>query len=216
IFKGSDGVNYAQVTVKVEVVTLASKVTLSEGGYVDAVNGADLPTITPPTKAGYIFDGYYDGEGGTGTKYYNADGSGARVWDKSGDVTLYAKWIEGSTALGKIGVFMRNIKTNDGKYKVHLFSGINSLNYKEVGFEVIINGEKRILSTKTVFRNIKASNDTVTPAKLGDECIAIFAHTIEVSEELKGEALTYRPYAKDKKGKYIYGKTVTISKIYQD
>ena len=59
-----------------------------------ATYGSAMPTpITKPTKDHYTFEGYYDGSGGTGTKYYNADGTSARNWDKEGSTaTLYAKW----------------------------------------------------------------------------------------------------------------------------
>jgi len=43
---------------------------------------------------GYTFEGWYDGEGGTGTKYVNADGSSVRRWDKTTDLILYAKYTE--------------------------------------------------------------------------------------------------------------------------
>ena len=36
----------------------------------------------------YVFLGYYLGN----TKYYNADGSSARNWDKTEGATLTAKW----------------------------------------------------------------------------------------------------------------------------
>lgn len=50
-----------------------------------------MPTITPPTAAnGYAFMGYWDGENGTGTKYYNANGTSAHVWDKTSAATLHA------------------------------------------------------------------------------------------------------------------------------
>ena len=210
-FKGSDGVSYAQVTVKVSVVTLASRVTLSEGGSVDAVYGQPLQSITPPGKDGYIFDGYYDDKD---VKYYNADGTGARVWDKSGDATLHAKWVEGSDIFGTTGVFMRNIKLSDGQYQIHIFSGIDGIKYKEVGFEVIAGGKTLKLSTTTVFKSIVANNGTVTPGRLGSKCQSLFAQTIVFSADKKDEAVTYRPYAVDKKGNYIYGKYVTIDKIY--
>ncbi|MBQ4535765.1 MAG: InlB B-repeat-containing protein, partial [Clostridia bacterium] len=37
-----------------------------------------MPSITLPTKTGYTFNGYFTATGGSGTKYYNADGSSAR------------------------------------------------------------------------------------------------------------------------------------------
>lgn len=59
-----------------------------------ATYGSAMPTpITTPTRTGYEFDGYYDGVGGAGDKYYNADGSSARNWDKENATwTLSAKW----------------------------------------------------------------------------------------------------------------------------
>ena len=46
-----------------------------------------------PAKTGNTFEGYYDAVGGGGTKYYNADGTSAHVWDKTiASPKLYAKW----------------------------------------------------------------------------------------------------------------------------
>ena len=50
-----------------------------------------MPSITLPKRPGYDFLGYYDALT-DGTKYYNADGSSAKNWDKSADTTLYARW----------------------------------------------------------------------------------------------------------------------------
>lgn len=59
-----------------------------------ATYGSTMPTtITTPTKAGYTFSGYFENSGGTGTKYYNADGSSATNWNKENSTwTLYAGW----------------------------------------------------------------------------------------------------------------------------
>ena len=52
-----------------------------------------MPTITPPSRSGADFLGYYSQTSGGGTKYYNADGSSAHVWDNANStVTLYAYW----------------------------------------------------------------------------------------------------------------------------
>ena len=59
---------------------------------VTATYDAGMPSITVPTRAGYTFDGYFDGKNGSGTKYYNANGSSARTWNKASNATLYAKW----------------------------------------------------------------------------------------------------------------------------
>lgn len=61
---------------------------------VTATYGSAMPTpITAPTRTGYDFEGYCDGVGGAGTKYYNNDGTSAKDWDKENATwTLSAKW----------------------------------------------------------------------------------------------------------------------------
>ena len=61
---------------------------------VSATFDSTMPVpITLPTRSGYSFDGYYDTSAASGgTKYYNADGSSAHVWDKPNSATLYARW----------------------------------------------------------------------------------------------------------------------------
>lgn len=52
------------------------------------------PNVTVPEKTGYAFKGYYSGKEGSGTEYYNENGTGTDVWD-SPDIsvkTLYAYW----------------------------------------------------------------------------------------------------------------------------
>lgn len=65
---------------------------------VTATYDADMTTVAIPHKIGYKFDGYYDGEtadDGSGTKYYNADGTSAKAWDVNTEIgqTLHAKWV---------------------------------------------------------------------------------------------------------------------------
>ena len=60
---------------------------------VTATNGSAMPAISAvPTRTGYTFAGYYDAQSG-GTKYYNADKTSAKNWDKDdATYTLYAHW----------------------------------------------------------------------------------------------------------------------------
>ena len=51
-----------------------------------------MPAIAIPERSGYAFMGYFSGEGGAGTKYYNDDGSSAANADFDADTTLYAHW----------------------------------------------------------------------------------------------------------------------------
>jgi len=59
---------------------------------VTATYGQAMPKITVPTKSGYKFDGYWTTVNAGGVKYYNADGTSAKVWDKTANTTLWAKW----------------------------------------------------------------------------------------------------------------------------
>ena len=62
---------------------------------VTATYNAAMPTATMPTAAnGYVFMGYFDGEQGAGTQYYNADGTSAHIWDKADNATLYAHFVK--------------------------------------------------------------------------------------------------------------------------
>ena len=70
---------------------------------VDVEQGAAMPTISSfPTRTGYTFAGYYDAASG-GTKYYNANGSSAKNWDKAADTTLYAHWTANSYTIAYNG-----------------------------------------------------------------------------------------------------------------
>lgn len=60
---------------------------------VAAVYGEAMPAITVPERRGYTFVGYYNGpEDWSQTKYYNADATSARSWDKTSPATIYAHW----------------------------------------------------------------------------------------------------------------------------
>ena len=94
-YDGTSLTLYAQWTAKTTTVSFnqnggtGGQTTTKTATYSQA-----MPTpITVPTKAGYTFTGYYENSGGTGTKYYNADGSSATNWNKENATwTLYAGW----------------------------------------------------------------------------------------------------------------------------
>ena len=95
IAKGSTGNKTitAQWKAKTYIVTLDPQGGFSGSNSINATYNATMPAITPPTRDGYIFEGYYSEPNGQGKKYYNADGSSANLWDKE-NATLYAKWVE--------------------------------------------------------------------------------------------------------------------------
>ena len=51
-----------------------------------------MPVSTIPTQTGYTFGGYYTGQNGSGTKYYDADMNSVNNWSIADTTTLYAKW----------------------------------------------------------------------------------------------------------------------------
>ena len=60
-----------------------------------ATYGDDMPAVSKPTYTGSVtktFKGYFTGQNGTGTKYYDADGKSVRQCDFSSNTTLYAHW----------------------------------------------------------------------------------------------------------------------------
>ena len=81
---------HAQWTANTYAVTLNSNGGTGGTSSVTATFDAALPTITPPTRTGYTFGGYYNPE--YSYKLYNADGTGAANWTWPGDATLFALW----------------------------------------------------------------------------------------------------------------------------
>ncbi|WP_438433683.1 InlB B-repeat-containing protein [Gorillibacterium sp. sgz500922] len=113
-FAGWTGTDLTEPTLTVEVksgstgdriytatwTANASLVTLDDNGgsggssVVTVTYGQPMPVATAPSQAGYTFVGYFDQPNG-GTKYYHADMSSAKDWDKPGEsAILYAVWAE--------------------------------------------------------------------------------------------------------------------------
>ena len=84
---------YAKWTGNTYTVTLDNQgATTAGSAEVTATYGAAMPAISVPAKTDCTFGGYYTEANGGGTKYYNADGTSARIWDITSATTLYAKW----------------------------------------------------------------------------------------------------------------------------
>lgn len=63
---------------------------------VTATFDESMPDITVPSRAGYIFKGYYSEVDGGGTQYYDENGSSTNAWNQAAATTLYAYWEAGS------------------------------------------------------------------------------------------------------------------------
>ena len=58
--------------------------------------GETMPSIGVPTQSNKTFCGYYSGQNGTGTQYYDKNGNATRKWDIASNTTLYAYWANGT------------------------------------------------------------------------------------------------------------------------
>lgn len=97
IFNDSNRKEYTCTVDTTSVSFALNGGTGSQPGSITATFGAAMPTIstTPPTRTGYTLMGWYDNATYlSGTKYYNADGTSARTWNKANteNSTLYAGW----------------------------------------------------------------------------------------------------------------------------
>ncbi len=85
---------YAAWTPSTSTVTFDKQGGTGGSTSVTATYGSAMPTASAPTRAGYVFDGYYTSTNGGGTQYYTSTMASSRAWDQSSDDTLYAKWRE--------------------------------------------------------------------------------------------------------------------------
>ena len=87
---------YAIWTPQNYTVTLDADGGTGGSASVSATFDAAMPAITVPSKTGNIFQGYFTGANGTGTQYYDENGSSTNNWTTAAATTLYAYWVAGS------------------------------------------------------------------------------------------------------------------------
>ena len=58
---------------------------------INVTSGGSMPSITLPTKTGYIFQGYYSAENGKGIRCYDANGVGNSACTSLPNGTIYAR-----------------------------------------------------------------------------------------------------------------------------
>lgn len=149
----------AQWTPNTYTVTLNRDPVSSGTGSVTATYGVAMPTITPPGRTGYAFGGYYAGTKGIGTKYYNANGTSAHVWDKANNTTtLYAKW----TANTYVVTFDANGGSFPAGTPTTLTVEYDAKYNKNGNFPVPTRAGYTLLNWKTSGNVVVSQNDTVT------------------------------------------------------
>ncbi len=82
---------YAHWVANQYTVTFDKRSGSGGSGNTPVTYDSNMPNISVPTRTGYTFQGYFDAVSG-GTKYYNANGTSARTWNKASNATLYAQW----------------------------------------------------------------------------------------------------------------------------
>ena len=117
----------------------------------------------------YKFEGYFDASTG-GTKYYNADGTSARAWDKETNATLYAHWklVDESFYVagfknGKVQLLTKYmVKPSTLEQSTDIVNGTDTLAFSSTNYWSSSNPTYPYnLTTNTPASNITASN---TPA----------------------------------------------------
>ena len=83
---------YAQWMPNNYTVTLDQQSGTGGSASVQATYAAAMPSATMPTREGHTFCGYYTAVHGGGTQYYHADGTSAKNFDHTDDMTLHALW----------------------------------------------------------------------------------------------------------------------------
>ena len=154
------------VEAKPEQYTVTLNKQSGEGGTssVTATYAAAMPTITPPTRTGYTFNGYFDATSG-GTKYYNANGSSAKNWDKTSNTTLYAQWTANKytvkfNANGGSGT-MSNQSHTYGVSKALTANAFTRKGYDFAGWATSSNGTVQYTDGQSVSNLTATNNSTV-------------------------------------------------------
>lgn len=142
---------YAYWTANTYTVTLDKQGGTGGSASVTATYAAAMPSMTVPTRSSYTFGGYYTEAKGKGTKYYNANGTSAKNWDKTAATTLYAYWepvpyaitynLEGGTDTGNPTSYTIETETFTLKAPVredYTFLGWTGSNGEEVQLTVTI------------------------------------------------------------------------------
>jgi hypothetical protein len=113
---------YASWAPAAYTVTLNKNNGTSGSDSVSAVYESAMPTITPPTRSGLTFLGYFDSITG-GNQYYNSNGTSFRTWNYSEPRTLFARWgLVGTVTFNTVGNTLWNVP-----------AGVTSINYLVVG-----------------------------------------------------------------------------------
>lgn len=149
---------------------------------------------------------------------------GAEVEYADGVYTVVEKAAEEEKINSK-NAYIKNIETTyegNPAYKVILMSGIDSLEYQNVGFKFTVDGKEYEYFINKVFKTATAKNSegetvNITPKEtFGDEMNYIFGESFYFGKDKGDKSLVFTPFATKLNGTVIYGKTTTINKIFDN
>lgn len=87
--KKEDSTLYAHWDAKKFTITFDKQGGENGSNSVTAIYGKPMPAATAPQRSGYSFQGYYTS---TNIKYYDSQMNSLRNWDRTENLTLYARW----------------------------------------------------------------------------------------------------------------------------
>ena len=112
-----------------------------------------LPTIEVPTRAGYIFNGYFTGNNGSGKKYIETNGTSNGIWleaDWTSDKKLHDSWTARNDTPYKVVHWLQKVDAADAE---------NSTNYTATDTE-----NKQGTTDSTVTPPVKSYVGFTSPA----------------------------------------------------
>lgn len=140
--------------------------------------------------------------------------------DTDGDVTVTKQATPAEEKLKTEIGYIRNLKVmNDDdveKYQVYLVAGIDSLNYKNVGYEVKYKDQKKDVQTRTVYTSCTVGGEEYLPTVFHKDSNYIFAIDVlfPITETSASDSFTCRAFATKQNDDVIYTEWKTITGIY--
>lgn len=129
---------------------------------VTATYDAAMPDITPPSRTGYRFGGYFAETNAHGTQYYNGSGKSANNWNIAAATTLYANWNINSYSVcfdanGGSGS-MANLGFRYGEEKALTTNTFTRTGYTFSGWNTAANGSGTSYTDGQSVSNLTATN----------------------------------------------------------
>lgn len=96
--------------------------------------GDAMPTITIPTRLGYMFGGYYTGTNGIGEQYYSAAGTSTKTFTSSSPTTLYAYWVPNTYTIQYNGNGATGGTTANSAHTYNTAKNLTANGYTKTGY----------------------------------------------------------------------------------